>query len=322
MLGVGRFDHIYDLPNPVIFTHGDTDGLSAAAIAVRAFNKRKIDVEVVITQPFSLHNDLAKYDESCNAIIMDLAITSRTKELLMPGTIIIDHHPSTGDYLGELVAKGMFVSFDIRKSASQLVFNILGKGKVDKYISRLGAAGDWIITNNELGKQSSLLASSMSLIPDDDSMRYYILAKLVAGKTVWQMKEASRRSKLAFKKLDRIREEYSNFYEDEMFLMRFYQNGFGFASILANKLHKEYNKVSFAVCPLDGRTTDLLVTARAPDDNNVDLKRILKRFFDWGGYSGGHKKAASGVLPEAKLFNFFLYLASLTRKKQKKKKKK
>ena len=321
-MGKGRFDHIYDLANPVIFTHGDTDGLSAAAIAVRAFNRKKLDVEVVITQPFSLHNDLSKYDESHNCIIMDLAITNRTKEMLTPGTIIIDHHPSTGDYLRELEDRGMFVAFDIRKSASQLVYNILGSGKIDKYLSRLGAAGDWIITNNELGKQSSLLASSMSLTPDDDGMRYYILGNLVVGNTVWQMKEASKRSKLAFKKLDKIREEYTNYYEDDVFLMRFYQDGFGFASILANKLHKEHNKVSFAVCPLDSRTTDLLVTARAPDDNNMDLKRLLKKFFDWGGYSGGHKKAASGVLPESKIFEFFQHLSSITEKRKKRKKKK
>jgi len=317
---LGGIDHIYDLPNPVIFTHGDTDGLSAAAIAVRAFSRKKIEVEVVITQPFSLHNDLMKYDESCNMIIMDLAISNKTKEVLLPGTIIIDHHPSTGEYLKELELTGMFVVFDIKKSASQLVFNVFGGGKIDKYISRLGAAGDWIITNQELGKQSTLLASSMSLVPDDDQMRYYILGNLVAGNNVWQMKEAAKRSKLAFKKLDRIREEYTRLFEDDMFLIRFYQDGFGFASILANKLHKEFGKVSFAVCPLDDKTTDLLVTARAPDENTLDLRRIFKKFYDWGGYGGGHAKAASGVLPEAKFFEFCKYLSSITKKKKKKSK--
>jgi single-stranded DNA-specific DHH superfamily exonuclease len=318
-MGLGGIDHIYDLPNPVVFTHGDTDGLSAAAIIVRAFNREKMDVEVVITQPFSLHNDLTKYDESCNVIIIDLAISNKTKDLLMPGTIIIDHHPSTGEYLIELEDGGMFVAFDLKKSASQLVYNIVGGGKIDKYISRLGAAGDWIITNNELGKQSTLLASSMSLIPDDDQMRYYILGNLVAGNTVWQMKEAARRSKLAFKKLDKIREEYVKMFEDDMFLIRFYQDGFGFASILANKLHKEFDKISFAMCPLDDRTTDLLVTARAPDDNTLDLRKIFKKFYDWGGYGGGHAKAASGVLPESKFFEFSKYLSSITKKQKKRK---
>jgi single-stranded DNA-specific DHH superfamily exonuclease len=319
-MGLEGISHIYDLPNPIIFTHGDTDGLSAAAIIVRAFNRKKIEVEVVITQPFSLHNDLMKYDDSYNIIITDLAISNKTKEVLLPGTVIIDHHPSTGEYFKELQHNGMFVVFDIKKSASQLVYKVVGGGKIEKYLSRLGAAGDWIIHNQELGKQSTLLASAMSLVPDDDKMRYYILGNLVAGNNVWQMKEAARRSKLAFKKLDRIREEYTRLFEDDTFLIRFYQEGFGFGSILANKLHKEFNKVSFAVCPLDDKTTDLLVTARAPDENTLDLRRIFKKFYDWGGYGGGHAKAASGVLPEAKFFEFCKHLSSITRKRRRKSK--
>ena len=306
-----ELDFIYDMPNPVIFTHGDVDGLSSAALMMRAFEKKGVDCQIVITQPFSLHNDLVRYDETHNFIVMDLAISGKTKDLLLPGSVVIDHHPATKEYKKELTRKGVFVEVDIRKSASQLVFKLVGGGKHNRYLSRLGAAGDWIINNPDLGKQSTVLASSMAWIPDDDWMRLYILGALIEGKTVWQMKEAAKRSKLAFQKLDRIRGDYLQLYEDKNFAIRYYEEGFGFASILANKLYKETDKIAFAICLIDARAPDLLVTGRSPDFINFDLRRIFKEFYRWKGYGGGHKKAASGVLPKEKLFDFFTFLSKL-----------
>lgn len=306
--------HIFDLPHPLIFTHGDVDGLCAAALLIRAFTEKEIEVEVVIAQPFSLHNDLVKYSETSNMIILDLAISNKTKELFMPGTIVIDHHPSTGEFARELKERGVFLYYNIKKSASQLVYDVVGGGRINKDLSRLGAAGDWIINNDELGKQSTLLASSMAWIPDDDTMRYHILAGLVRGENIWQMKEVSRRSKLAFKKLDEIREEYVNLYDDDTFMLRFYERGFGFASILANKLYKETGKVAFTMCLLDEKATDLLITARTPDNVDIDLRKIFRKFYDWGGYGGGHVRAASGILPESKFFEFCRYLASISKR--------
>jgi single-stranded DNA-specific DHH superfamily exonuclease len=306
-----ELNFIYDMPNPIIFTHGDVDGLCAAALLMRAFERREIDCQVVITQPFSLQNDLIRYDETYNFIVLDLAISGKTKDLLLPGSVVIDHHPATKEYEKGLKAKGVFVNVDIRKSASQLIFKLVGGGKHNRYISRLGAAGDWIINNKDLGKQSTLLASSMAWIPDDDWMRFYILGALIEGKTVWQMKEASKRSKLAFQKLDRIRKSYLQLYEDENFSMRYYEEGFGFASILANKLYKETNKIAFALCLIDKRAPDLLVTGRSPDFINFDLRKVYKEFYRWKGYGGGHKKAASGVLPKEKLFDFFTFLSKM-----------
>lgn len=306
--------HIYDLPKPIIFTHGDVDGLCAAALLIREFMAREIEVEVVITQPFSLHNDILKYDESYNVIILDLAMTNKTKEVIFPGTIIIDHHPATADFYDMLKSLGMFVVYDLKKSASQLVYNIVKRDKTSRYISKLGAAGDWIIHNDELGRQSTLLASAMSWIPDDDMMRYYILGNLVIGNNVWQMEEVEKRSKMAFKKLDEIQEEFVVLYDDKVFTVYYYERGFGFASILANKIHRKTNKVAFVMCPLDDKCTDILVTARASNSVNIDLRKIFRKLYDLGGYGSGHAKAASGILPETNFFKFRRFLAATEKK--------
>jgi len=309
--------HVFDLPKPVIFTHGDADGLCAAAILMRSFEEKKIDYEVVITQPFSLQNDIVRYDVTDNFIIMDLAISNRVKNLLMPGTIVIDHHPSTAEFRRELEDRGVFVKVDLRKSASQLVYDEIKGGRFDRYLSRLGAAGDWVINNQALGKQAGVLASSMAWIPDDDWMRFYILASLVEGKKVWDMSEALHRSELAYKKLDLIRKEgnHITLHEDKNFVVRYYEDGFGFASALANRLYKEKKRTAFVVCLVDVRAPELLVTGRVPDNIDFDLRKVFKSFKYWGGYGGGHRKAASGILPKECIIDFCVSLQKMGQSK-------
>jgi len=307
------FDFIYDFPNPVVvFTHGDCDGLCAAAEIIRAFISRKMEYEIVITQPFSLHSDILRFDNQYNFIIVDLAMNSRVLDLIYPGTLVIDHHSTTEDLIGALKARGVFVLYDKTKSASQLVYGVAGKTREDHYLSQLGAAGDWRINNKELGKQSTVLASSLSLISDDDWMRLYVLANLVEGKKVWQMKEVTKRSTEAWKRFDKIKEQYDTIFENDTFVVRLYPNGFGFASILASKLFQETKKTSFIACYLDSKSSDLLITGRTSEKTDFDLGKVFKNFYEWGGYGGGHKKASSGVIPEEKLVSFYKLLRQFT----------
>jgi oligoribonuclease NrnB/cAMP/cGMP phosphodiesterase (DHH superfamily) len=308
------FDFIYDYPNKkVVLIHGDADGLSSGAELIREFERRGIeDYEVVITQPFSLQNDLAKYNDKCNVIIIDLAINDRAKELLLPGVVVIDHHPETITHKNDLEERGVFVLVSDEMSASQLVATLVKNDKVTRYLSRLGAVGDWVIDDAELGKQTTVLAASMGINPDDDWMRYYILANLAEGKTVWEMKEVKSRSSKAFKRLDIIRENYFNVFEDERFIVRFYPEGFGFAKILANKLYKESDKIAFVACYLDPLSSEILVTGRTKTAEKFDLREIFFKFNTaWHGYGGGHQRAASGVLPKENLIDFCVYLKNL-----------
>lgn len=306
-------NHLYDLPQPVIVTHGDVDGLCAAALVMRKLEMKKLDYQIMISQPFSLSSDLTRFNSKSSFIIMDLAIDSKTIDLLMPGTIVIDHHPSTLEFKDILERRGVFVKVKTEKSASQLVFEEIGGGKYNRYLARLGAAGDWILNNAALGKQAGILASGMSLIPDDDWMRYYILGEMVNSVYVNDMNEAQERSGAAYQKLDFLREEGSfiRLFENERFCVRFYEDGLGFASALANRLVKENNKTSFAVCHLSEDSDSLLITGRTPKGNSVDLRKIVTSFKKWGGYGGGHEKAASGVISKLYLLDFCKMLQNL-----------
>jgi single-stranded DNA-specific DHH superfamily exonuclease len=180
-------------------------------------------------------------------------------------------------------------------------------------LSKLGAAGDRIIEDDELGRQASILAASMGLHPKDDWMRYHILEMLVKGHTVWEMKEVKKRSNKAFAKLDEIAEKYDSIFENEMFVVRFYADGFGFAGKLANKLYKETKKIAFAVCYLDPEAPELLITGRQKGKSKFDLRKVFNKFPEWGGYGGGHRGAASGVIPKERWMDFCLMLGTLAR---------
>ena len=304
-----EFDFIYDYPHPVvIFTHGDADGLAAGALLMREFERRKVEYEVVITQPFSLKSAIYKYGLDRNYVIMDLAISRKTKGILVPGTLVIDHHPDTLKYEKELQTRGIFTLVDTSKSASQLVYSLVTKNKGNRYLSKLGAAGDRIIEDEELGRQASILAASMGLYPNDDWMRYYILANLVEGKTVWEMKEVKARSKKAFEKLDEINEDYVTLFENRDFVVRFYREAYGFAGKLANKLHKETKKTAFATSYLHPESDEILVTGRTSSKGKIDLRTAFRQF----GLRG-HRSAASGVLSKNNFMDFIFLLEEMSR---------
>lgn len=312
---MGKYDFVWDYPNKILlFTHGDADGLTAGALLVREFEKRGLEYEVVITQPFTLGNDLYKHGLDRSYIIVDLAISEKSKGLLLPGTLVIDHHPDTKKYERELNNRGVFTLVDIKKSASMLVYSIVSKNKKNKYLANLGAAGDRVIEDEELGRQASILAASMGLHPKDDKMRHYILRCLADGMTVWEMKEVKKRSQKAFAKLDRVSEEFVTLFENDKFVVRFYKEGFGFASKLANKLHKETKKIAFAACYLEPESPELLLTGRTMSKETFDLRQIFKVFTKWGGYGGGHSGAASGVIPKEKFVDFCFLLEEISRK--------
>ena len=309
------YSWIYDYPNKImVFTHGDADGLSAGALIVRELDKRKIEYGVVITQPFTLHNDLRKYGLDCNYIILDLAISEKSKDLIIPGSLVIDHHPDTEKYEKELNNRGVFTLVDVGKSASMLAYSVVTKSKKNRYISRLGAAGDRVIEDEELGRQASILAASMALHPKDDDMRHYILRCLAEGKSVWEMKEVKIRSQKAFAKLDKISVDFVTLFENDKFVVRFYREGFGFASKLANKLHKETKKIAFAACYLDPQSPELLITGRTSNNGKFDLRKIFNKFKKLDGYGGGHRGAASGVIPKGRFVDFCFLLKEMSRK--------
>jgi len=313
---------MFDLPNPIIITHGDVDGLCAAALLVKEYKLNGSEARVFITQPFSLHsvlNDIRKNKLKGSLIIVDLALTDKSvkyrdgdeeKCRIPSGSIVIDHHPSSIAFKKFLEANNVYHQMVLNKSASQIVGKMVQQTKTNAYIIRLGGVGDWMIIDKKLGEQSMKISAAMSWNHRDDTFRLNIIKDLINGVPVHDMQEVAERAKLAFAKLDQTKKEGAELFRGKNFILVFYEEGFSRASALASKLAAATKKVALVLSLLSGNKSRYLLTARAPDKINgesIDLLAFLKEF-KIGNDGGGLEKAASFTIRKNRLGELIEYL--------------
>jgi single-stranded DNA-specific DHH superfamily exonuclease len=300
---------IFDLPDPIIITHGDVDGLCAAALLVREFKQNKIEVPIFITQPFSLKHilkEIKNKEMKGHLIIVDLALSEKSIDYLPSGCVVIDHHPSTHEYSKLLKERGIHHLVDINISASQLVGRLVTETNFNNYLAKMGGVGDRIVFNKRMGRQSMKASSAMSLDPKDDEFRAFIIAELVGGKRLSEIKELNTKSKEAFHLLDEVKENGELLYDGEHIVVKFYENGFGRASVLASKLTVAMEKVAIVLTLMKGNTKQYLVTGRSPERDGVpvlDIRKFVSELKS-GGDGGGLTKAASCTIKKSDIGDF------------------
>ncbi len=183
---------MFDLPAPIVITHGDVDGLCAAGMVVKEYKRNGTNASVFITQPFSLHsvlNDIRKNGLKGSLIIVDLALTEKSVKYkdkegnehcrIPSGSIIIDHHPSSLEFRKYLRDNGIYYKIVTKYSASQIVGEMVPSNKTNDYMARLGGVGDWKIIDKKLGEESMKLSAAMSWKHRDDDFRLEIMKGLI-----------------------------------------------------------------------------------------------------------------------------------------------
>lgn len=138
----------------VIFAHGDSDGVSSAALVTAFLEQRGWGSRVVFTHPVSLLSDLREFADECDGVfIVDVALDELRKSELMAAlgelsgnrkVIYVDHHPLPS---GFAAPKNVVWVHDLCCSASELTFRYLDSLGFDSEYSRLalyGAVGDYL----------------------------------------------------------------------------------------------------------------------------------------------------------------------------------
>ena len=132
-----------------IFTHGDTDGICAGAVALAA----NPEAHVFFTHPYGLEEDLKEAKMTDRIIICDIALSeSHLPRLLESFSIIadegdltyIDHHPLP-ENLSEKDLPGRIIH-SLDASASELTY-VFFQSKLDLMYARtaiMGAIGDYL----------------------------------------------------------------------------------------------------------------------------------------------------------------------------------
>ena len=87
----------------IIFTHGDSDGVSAAAITIAALRDNYNDIRIYFSHPAGLYGDLNEfYSNGSDVIVLDIALSELHLEDLLKmfkviakknNLVYIDHHP-------------------------------------------------------------------------------------------------------------------------------------------------------------------------------------------------------------------------------------
>ena len=313
---------IFDFRNPVIFTHGDTDGMTAAALLIREFKKNNVKPVLYITQPFSLHSDLKHAMKELllsNLIFVDLALTDKSVAMLPAGSVVIDHHPATEERISELKKKNIHYFVDTKVSASMLCGTLVSESKFNKYLARLGGVGDWVIKDKRLGRQAMMIAAAISWEPSDDTFRAYVVNELVREMKPGKMNGVKIRADKAFKKLDKIKETGKVLYDGNKFIIKLYKNGFGRAAVLASKLALSTKKVAIVLTLMKGNSKQYLMTGRSPGTKTkplYNMRKFMSRFMatDEGG---GLAKAASCVIEKKKLKDLVSFVEEVDKKAKK-----
>ena len=189
-----------------IFAHGDTDGLTSAALVVKAFG---VDAHSVhFSRPTSLLADLRMTNE--HTVILDIAIHEKDAQEILKELqriaekhelLYIDHHPLPSG----LAEKDMPEDYvhDVNRSTAELAYMFL-KEKLPREFTKValyGAIGDyaddttWI--TNELERwdkriiyfQSGLLMEALGEARFEYNLKRSIVGWLVNGKEPSEMSD-------------------------------------------------------------------------------------------------------------------------------------
>ncbi|MDI6884228.1 MAG: DHHA1 domain-containing protein [Hadesarchaea archaeon] len=305
-----------------ILTHGDADGICAAALAMASFP----EAEVWFTRPIALLRDLNEVEPGTMVIICDVAISEthkgelfqRMRELAQRDEVIyIDHHPLPPDTLKRDIPATQFVH-EIGTSASELAFRFFiqdPKSDLDR-VALWGAIADYCeetgFVRDGLSKydrrtiymEAGLLTQALGEAAGDYHYKRDVLLRLSQGTPPTEIPEIVDRAVKATKREWEVYEYVKKHVvlEGNIAIVHDLPSGsLGKAALYALGL----TGTDVGICTRrDGEEVDVSMRRRAGAkiDLNEMLRHITARL---GGSGGGHEGAAGATIP-ASIFDAFL----------------
>jgi len=316
--------------NAVILTHGDVDGVCAAAIAKTSYHK----AEVEFTTPSDFISKLVSLSEHDCVIILDLGI-SATKEAearaafqklsKTSGIIYIDHHIRPPGLTERSLACNRIVH-KTDASTSELAWEFFKPAPSHDFIAVIGAIGDYtektpqmqglIKKYGERRVYPEALFLEWALMVAGGSFKRGVVEELVQGKWPYQMSIMGEEADSIIRRqrtLERyVREKAEKICEHVMLIRDppFKATGPA-ANILTN-----FDNVDVGLASRrEGNSVYL--SLRRHKESDVDLASLIEESaLNFGGVGGGHKEAAGGKIPVEKFDEFLLEIRRRLPKEQ------
>lgn len=305
-----------------ILTHGDTDGICAAALVKSRFP----DAEVWFTRPVTLPRDLKEVEPGTTVIICDIAISETQKEELFnrirelaqkDEVIYIDHHPIPPETLKRDVPATQF-AHEIGVSTSELAFKIfIGDPATDlDRVALWGAIGDYCeeteFVRDGLNKydrrtiymEAGLLSQALGEAAGDYHYKRDVVIKLSQKVPPTEIPEIVERAVKATKR------EWEAYEYVKKHVVRD-----GNIAIVRDLPSGSLGKAAMHALGITG--ADVGICTRRDDDEvdismrrragaRIDLNELLRHITSrLGGSGGGHEGAAGATVP-ASVFDTFL----------------
>ncbi|MEM2024757.1 MAG: DHHA1 domain-containing protein [Desulfurococcaceae archaeon] len=306
-----------------IFAHGDSDGVSSAALAKAFLEKSGYEVSVVFTHPVGLLGDLREFYRGVGcAFIVDIAVSELHSEEIFKvladmssrdEVIYVDHHPLIE---GPSVPKGVELVYDTHCSTSELTYKLLRERGLEPEYSRValyGAIGNYLDetawVKDEMGRwdkrsiylEAGILIQGLEGSRRDHDFKRRVVAHLSDNKLPSALKELVERS------LKQAAEDES---------LRVWVKGnatlkgkIGYVINPSGSLGKAANyariysgaKVGIAI---EERKDVYVMSLRG--EAGLDLNQILRKLGKKLGISGGGHPQAAGARVPVGIFYIFL----------------
>ncbi|WP_048815625.1 DHHA1 domain-containing protein [Methanosalsum zhilinae] len=298
----------------IIFTHGDSDGICAGAIAKNAYEES----DVYFTSPVNLLDKLNNMaDGYDNIVICDIAVDERTQAGLMDRlndlsrhskVIYIDHHPLPYDEWGS-----DWFYHDTGSCASELTYRSLKEmlGRDIRRIAIYGAIGDFSDNTDTIRQwskdwdkrtlyfQAGTLIQAVTFVGRDYNLKRKILNTLSTDVIPSEIPEL-----LDFAKRASVLEEELRLHIKKNVLslsnISYIVNANGYMSKAAIYA-AAYGRKSVGISA-EHRSRKDVFDLSIRSRGNVDVNRITRKASrKVGGTGGGHPMAAGARIPEKKL---------------------
>jgi len=302
----------------VILTHGDVDGVCAAAIAKASYP----EAEVEFTDPADLASKLDSLSGHDRVIVLDLGIDSAQKDKVMTAfqklsktssIIYIDHHPRPP----EVTERSLACSGAHRAGAStsELAWEFFKPAASHDFIAVLGAIGDYRektprmqgLTEkyDERKVYPEALFLEWALMVAEDPFKRGVVEELAQGKWPYQMSIMGRDADSIVRRqrtLERyVREKAEKICERVMLVRDPPFNATGPAAALLTNL--DNTDIGIASRREGG---GVYLSMRRHRESDINLASLIeKSALKFGGVGGGHKEAAGGKIP-VEMFDEFL----------------